>query len=82
MWAMTYNGSMPGPMMVVHENDYVELTLVNPETNTMPHNIDLHAATGASAEERRPRSIRASRPGCAGRRRVRAPSSITAHRKA
>ena len=46
MWAMTYNGSMPGPMMVVHEGDYVELTLVNPETNTMPHNIDLHAATG------------------------------------
>jgi nitrite reductase (NO-forming) len=47
MWAMTYNGSMPGPMMVVHEGDYVELTLVNPATNTMPHNIDLHAATGA-----------------------------------
>ena len=46
MWAMTYNGSMPGPMMVVHEGDYVELTLVNPATNTMPHNIDLHAATG------------------------------------
>lgn len=45
--AMTYNGSMPGPMMVVHEGDYVEVTLVNPETNTMPHNIDLHAATGA-----------------------------------
>lgn len=47
MWAMTYNGSLPGPMMVVHEGDYMELTLVNPETNTMPHNIDLHAATGA-----------------------------------
>ncbi len=47
IWAMTYNGSMPGPMMVVHEGDYVEVTLVNPETNTMPHNIDLHAATGA-----------------------------------
>jgi nitrite reductase (NO-forming) len=46
MWAMTYNGSMPGPMMVVHEGDYVKLTLVNPDTNTMPHNIDLHAATG------------------------------------
>lgn len=46
-WSMTYNGSMPGPMMVVHEGDYVDLTLVNPETNSMPHNIDLHAATGA-----------------------------------
>ena len=29
--AMTFNGSMPGPMMVVHEGDYVELTLVNPD---------------------------------------------------
>ena len=45
--AMTYNGSIPAPMMVVHEGDYVELTLVNPETNEMPHNIDFHAATGA-----------------------------------
>ena len=45
--AMTFNGSMPGPMMVVHEGDYVELTLVNPETSTMAHNIDFHAATGA-----------------------------------
>lgn len=47
MRAMTYNGSIPGPMMVVHEGDYVELTLVNPDTNEMPHNIDFHAATGA-----------------------------------
>ncbi len=45
--AMTYNGSMPGPTMVVHEGDYLQLTLVNPSTNSMPHNIDFHAATGA-----------------------------------
>ncbi len=45
--AMTFNGSMPAPMMVVHEGDYVEVTLVNPDTNTMPHNIDFHSATGA-----------------------------------
>ena len=45
--AMTFNGSMPGPTMVVHEGDYVEFTLVNPESNSMPHNIDFHAATGA-----------------------------------
>lgn len=45
--AMTFNGSVPGPMMVVHEGDYVELTLVNPATNTMAHNIDFHASTGA-----------------------------------
>jgi nitrite reductase (NO-forming) len=45
--AMTFNGSVPGPIIVVHQNDYVELTLVNPETNTLAHNIDFHAATGA-----------------------------------
>ncbi len=47
MHAMTFGGSIPGPLMVVHEGDYVEVTLVNPATNTMPHNIDFHAATGA-----------------------------------
>ena len=46
--AMTFNGSIPAPLMVVHEGDYVEVTLVNPATNSMPHNIDFHAATGAS----------------------------------
>jgi nitrite reductase (NO-forming) len=45
--AMTFNGSTPGPLMVVHQGDYVELTLVNPATNMMMHNIDFHAATGA-----------------------------------
>ncbi len=45
--ALTYNGSIPGPAIVVHQNDYVELTLVNPSTNSMSHNIDFHAATGA-----------------------------------
>src|SRR5262249_11353640 len=44
--AMTYNGSVPGPLMVVHQDDYVELTLVNPESNGLAHNIDFHAATG------------------------------------
>src|SRR5699024_9380117 len=31
--AMTFDGSLPGPTMVVHEGDYVQLTLINPETN-------------------------------------------------
>jgi nitrite reductase (NO-forming) len=47
VWAMTYNGTVPGPIIVVHKDDYVELTLVNPKTNTLLHNIDFHAATGA-----------------------------------
>ncbi|HTN63588.1 MAG TPA: copper-containing nitrite reductase [Devosia sp.] len=45
--AMTFNGTIPGPLMVVHEGDYVELTLINPDTNMMQHNIDFHASTGA-----------------------------------
>ena len=46
MQGMTFEGSIPGPLMVVHEGDYVELTLINPPENSMPHNIDFHAATG------------------------------------
>lgn len=45
--AMTFNGSVPAPMMVVHQDDYVELTLINPDTNELQHNIDFHSATGA-----------------------------------
>nr|Q60214.1 RecName: Full=Copper-containing nitrite reductase; AltName: Full=Cu-NIR; Flags: Precursor [Rhizobium sullae]AAB05880.1 copper containing nitrite reductase [Rhizobium sullae] len=45
--AMTFDGSVPGPLIVVHQDDYVEVTLVNPETNTLQHNIDFHSATGA-----------------------------------
>ncbi|AEP37243.1 copper-containing nitrite reductase [Taylorella asinigenitalis] len=47
MWAFAYNGSVPGPLIVVHEGDYVELTLKNKATNTLVHNIDFHASTGA-----------------------------------
>ncbi len=47
IWAMTFNGTVPGPLVVVHQDDYVELTLVNPKTNTLQHNIDFHAASGA-----------------------------------
>jgi nitrite reductase (NO-forming) len=45
--AMTFNGSNPGPMIVVHEGDQVELTLKNPTSSTFVHNIDFHASTGA-----------------------------------
>lgn len=47
VWALTFNGSVPGPLIVVHEGDYVELTLSNPADSTMSHNVDFHAATGA-----------------------------------
>ena len=47
IWAFTYNGTVPGPMIVAHQNDFIELTLKNPATNSQAHNIDFHAATGA-----------------------------------
>lgn len=45
-WNLTFNGSVPAPVIVAHEGDYVQVTLVNPRTNRMMHNLDFHAATG------------------------------------
>jgi hypothetical protein len=42
-----YVGSNPAPTIVVHQNDVVEMHLVNPTGNLFAHNIDFHAATGA-----------------------------------
>ena len=42
----TYGGTVPGPMIRVRRGDVVELHLQNHPSNTMPHNIDLHAVTG------------------------------------
>lgn len=47
VWALTFNGSVPGPLIIVHEGDIVELTLRNPADSQMEHNIDFHASTGA-----------------------------------
>ena len=47
IWAMTYNGSVPGPLVIVHEGDYVELTLRSLGRNQLEHNIDFHSSTGA-----------------------------------
>jgi len=47
IWALTYNGSVPGPLIICHEGDMIELTLRNPAESMMEHNIDFHAATGA-----------------------------------
>ena len=45
--AMTFNGSVPAPLIVVHQDDYVEFTIANSPNNTMMHNIDLHASSGS-----------------------------------
>jgi nitrite reductase (NO-forming) len=42
----TFDGTVPGPLLRVMQGDTVNLTLVNPATNKMAHNIDLHAVTG------------------------------------
>ncbi len=47
VWALTFNGSVPGPLIICHEGDMVELTLHNPADSMMEHNIDFHASTGA-----------------------------------
>ncbi len=46
VWVMAYGGSVPGPMIVAHEGDFVEYTLINKATNTLEHNIDFHNSTG------------------------------------
>jgi nitrite reductase (NO-forming) len=46
-WVFAYEGTVPGPLIICHEGDYVELTLINPETNLLEHNIDFHSSTGA-----------------------------------
>ena len=43
---LTFNDSIPGPLIICHEGDYVELTLKNPHGNVFMHNIDFHASTG------------------------------------
>jgi nitrite reductase (NO-forming) len=47
VWVFAYAGTVPGPLIVCHEGDYVELTLKNPDTNMLAHNIDFHSSTGA-----------------------------------
>ena len=38
---------VPGPMIVCHQGDYIELTLRSAPSNQLEHNIDFHASTGA-----------------------------------
>lgn len=56
VWQMAFNNHVPGPVPVVFQWDWVDLTLVNATTDTvrfgttdnqLAHNIDFHASTGA-----------------------------------
>jgi nitrite reductase (NO-forming) len=42
----SFNGTVPGPMVRVRQDDTVEVHISNPKDNTFPHNIDLHAVNG------------------------------------
>jgi nitrite reductase (NO-forming) len=42
----TFDGTVPGPMLRVMEGDTVKLTLTNPASSSVAHNIDLHAVNG------------------------------------
>lgn len=43
----TFGGQVPGEFMRVREGDEIEFHLSNNPNSKMPHNIDLHAVTGA-----------------------------------
>jgi nitrite reductase (NO-forming) len=43
----TFGGSVPGSFIRIRKGDEVEFHLHNHPDNKMPHNIDLHAVTGA-----------------------------------
>lgn len=43
----TFGGTVPGLFIRVKEGDFVEFHLKNHPSSKMPHNIDLHAVTGA-----------------------------------
>ena len=43
----SYGGSVPGSFIRIREGDVVEFNLNNHPSSKVPHNIDLHAVTGA-----------------------------------
>ena len=49
----TFGDKVPGPVLRVKVGDLIRVTLVNPETNTMPHSIDFHASLVAWNDEMR-----------------------------
>lgn len=49
----TFGDTVPGPVLRVKVGDIVRVTLVNPETNQLPHSIDFHASLVAWNDEMR-----------------------------
>ena len=49
----TFGDTVPGPVLRVKGGDTVRVTLVNPDTNQLPHSIDFHASLVAWNDEMR-----------------------------
>ena len=49
----SFGDTVPGPVLRVKVGDTVRVTLVNPETNKLPHSIDFHASLVAWNDEMR-----------------------------
>jgi nitrite reductase (NO-forming) len=49
----TFGDTVPGPVLRVKVGDTVRVTLVNPDTNKLPHSIDFHASLVAWNDEMR-----------------------------
>ena len=49
----TFGDTVPGPVLRVKVGETVRVTLVNPETNQLPHSIDFHASLVAWNDEMR-----------------------------
>ena len=46
VWGFTYDGAVPGPAIVVHEGDWLEITLRSHPDNKLTHNIAVHGIVG------------------------------------
>ncbi|MET1232395.1 MAG: multicopper oxidase domain-containing protein [Candidatus Limnocylindrales bacterium] len=49
----TFNGSVPGPVVRVHQGDTIRVHLVNPAASEVDHSIDFHASQVAWNDEMR-----------------------------
>jgi nitrite reductase (NO-forming) len=47
----TFNGTVPGPVIRVHQGDTIRVKLVNPPTSELDHSIDFHASQVAWNDE-------------------------------
>ncbi len=47
----TFNGTVPGPVIRVHQGDKIRIKLVNPATSKLEHSVDFHASQVAWNDE-------------------------------